>query len=292
MTYFFQSLLTRSFWRHALLSAEGAASFFSALGVMYLFIEMLDTFNIYTKSNYSHLAIIPIILVALLYTVTVARRPLGRFCYKVPGRDLSIEVKIGDLFSEPGDVVISTNTTFDTALTDDLISAGSLQGQLALTVFKGNTAEMDRQLDIDLANVPYRERQKKGKTREYEIGTVARVKTSERTFYFVAMARLNDHLTSVSSLRMIEDALTGLWGFVRDQGEFRPIVMPVMGTGRGRVDVPRKKMVERIAQSFADFSKDRTFCNRLTIMIHPGDAKYFGVNLFEIRDYLGRSLHI
>jgi hypothetical protein len=55
--------------------------------------------------------------------------------------------------------------------------------------------------------------------------------------------------------------------------------------------MPRKKMVERIAQSFVDFSHDKVFCNRLVIVIYPGDATGYSVNLFEIRDYLGCSLH-
>jgi hypothetical protein len=50
-------------------------------------------------------------------------------------------------------------------------------------------------------------------------------------------------------------------------------------------------MVERIAQSFADGSKDRIFSNRLSIVVHPQDAENFGVNLYEIRDYLVQSLH-
>jgi hypothetical protein len=64
-----------------------------------------------------------------------------------------------------------------------------------------------------------------------------------------------------------------------------------MGTGRGRVDLPRKKMVERIAQSFADASREKIFSNKLIIIIRPEDAESFGVNLFEVRDYLVRSLH-
>jgi len=106
------------------------------------------------------------------------------------------------------------------------------------------------------------------------------------------MSRLNEHLNAVSKVRVVEDALAGLWTFIRAQGEQRTIVIPIMGTGRGRIEMPRKKMVERIAQSFADFSKERIFCNRLVIMIRPEDAKEYAVNLFEIRDYLGRSLHI
>jgi hypothetical protein len=65
-----------------------------------------------------------------------------------------------------------------------------------------------------------------------------------------------------------------------------------MGTGRGRVDLSRKKMIERIAQSFADASKEKIFSNKLVIIVRPQDAENFNVNLFEVRDYLARSLHV
>ena len=151
---------------------------------------------------------------------------------------------------------------------------------------------IDDQLDRSLSKTPHSLRSAApGKKKEYPIGTVAIVTTAGRNFYFVAMSRLNDHGTAQSSLRDIEDALDGLWRFVAEQGELRRLVMPLMGTGRGRINLPRKKMVERIAQSFADASKDKIFSNQLVIVVRPQDADNFGVNLFEVRDYLSRSLH-
>jgi hypothetical protein len=65
-----------------------------------------------------------------------------------------------------------------------------------------------------------------------------------------------------------------------------------VGTGRGRIQLPRKKIIERIAQSFAYASRERTFANKLTIVIHPSDAAKYDVNLFEVRDYLVGSLDV
>jgi hypothetical protein len=50
-------------------------------------------------------------------------------------------------------------------------------------------------------------------------------------------------------------------------------------------------MIERIAQSFADASKEKLVSNGLVIVVRPQDADSFGINLFEVRDYLVRSLH-
>jgi hypothetical protein len=291
MKYFFKSIATFSFWRYALFSREALAKLLAVVGSLYLLLEILDFFGIYTRGHYGRYAILPMLLFAVIYVI-FTRRPVSRVIYKVRNKDYAIEVKIGDLFDQPGDVIISTNTTFDTDIASGLISSESLQGQLALKLFQGQTADIDRQLDAGLAHIPFTTRDNApGKKNEYPIGTTAKVTTPGKIFYFVAMSRLNEHGTASSSVRDIEDALDGLWRFIAEQGEMRTLNMSLMGTGRGRIELPRKKMIERIAQSFADASREKVFSNKLVIVIRPQDAESFGVNLFEVRDYLLRSLH-
>jgi hypothetical protein len=292
VSYFLKSVATFSFWRYAIFSAEAVGKLLAVIGALYMLMEVMDFLSIYTKDHYSKFAIIPIFVFALGYVV-ITRRPVSRVSYKMPQKDCTVEVKIGDIFTESGDAVISTSTTFDTDISSGLISTESLQGQLALRVFQGNTAEIDRQLDAQLKDAHSAHRaDAPGKKKEFPIGTVAKVTTPGRTFYFVAMSRLNEHGTAKSTVRMIEDALSGLWQFVSEQGELRTLVIPLMGTGRGRIELPRKKVIERIAQSFADASKEKVFSNRLKIIVRPQDAEHFALNLFEVRDYLTRSLHV
>lgn len=291
MKYFWNSVCTWSFWRYAVFSAEALTKILGVVGAIWLAMEVLDFLSILTRDQYGKPAVFVVVGVAIVIVVAT-RRPVLRITYRVPGRDYSFEVKIGDIFNEPGDVVISSNTTFDTDISSGLIAADSLQGQLALTIFQGNTAEIDRQLNAALQELPSEVRENApGKKAEYAIGTVAKVAVPGKNYYFLAMSRLNEHGTAKSTSRNIEDALDGLWAFVTAQGELRTLVLPLIGTGRGRVPVPRKKMVERIAQSFADASKETVFSNRLVIVVRPEDAENFGLNLFEVRDYLIRSVH-
>lgn len=291
MPYWLRSVATLSFWRYALFSAEAVAKILATLGALYLLMEIMDFLGIYTKDKYSHFAVIPLLLVAVAYVV-VTRRPVTKISYKLPNKDYCITVRVGDLFDGNADVVVSTNTTFDTDMAHGLIATDSVQGQVATRFFGSNTAEIDKQLEAELATVPFVERvDAPGKPREYPFGTVARVKGYGRTFYFVAMARLNESGTASTTVRDVEDALGTLWAFIRDFGELRDVAIPLVGTGRGRIGFPRKKMVERIAQSFADASRQSIFSNRLSIVVRPEDAENFGVNLYEIRDYLVQSLH-
>lgn len=51
------------------------------------------------------------------------------------------------------------------------------------------------------------------------------------------------------------------------------------------------EMIERIAQSFADACSERDFSNKLIIVIRPEEASKFSLHLFQVRDFLGQSLH-
>ncbi len=254
---------------------------------------MLDFFRMYTKDQYSRYTIFFILAISAIMTIAT-RRPVSRIAYKIPKRDFSYEVSIGDLLeTKCTNVVISTNTTFDTDIASGLISPDSLQGQLAFRYFSSNTAEMDRQISESLKGVDFVDHPSgKGKKKRYPIGTIAKLQAHGKTFFFTAMSELNEDGNAQSSVRMIDEAMDALWSYIAERGELADIAMPVMGTGRGRIQLSRTKMVERLAQSFADASAERVFSNRLVIYIHPDDAEKHSVNLFQIRDYLSMSLHI
>lgn len=291
MSYFTRSVSTRSFWKYALLTPAGASRVFAAVGVIWTFIELLDFFGIYQQAQYSKFAIVPVLGAGILFAVARVR-PVYRIVYKIHGRDLAIEVKIGDLLDATGGVVISSNTTFDTDMASGLISMNSLQGQFATKFFEGNTQEIDNQITRSLAQHPSTQINRPfGKQLEYEIGTVAQVNSHGNAYYFIAMSKLNEQRNAFSSIEMIDSTLKHLWPYVRNQGEMQDLSIPLIGTGRGRVGLLRKKMIEKIAQSFVDASRDAPLAKRLVIYVHPGDADNFEINLFEVRDYLSQSIH-
>lgn len=291
MRYFFESIMTRAYWRYALFSGEAIGKFFAVVGILYLCVDLADAFDIYKKDQYSYYGLIILVVLALTYVLST-RRPLSRVSYKIPQKDFAVEVLIGDLFKIPGEVIISTNSTFDTDMSSGLIAVTSLQGQLATNYFNGQTTEIDHQIEKSLSREQFTINDKRpGKKKEYPIGTVARVSAHSKNFYLVAMSHMDENGNASSDLKMIDEALEKLWVNLASKAELGDIVMPLMGTGRGRVAYPRKKMIERIAQSFTDACSGRAFSNKLIIVVRPEDASKFSLNLFQVRDYLGQSLH-
>lgn len=291
MRYFFESIRTQAYWRYALFSGEAIGKFFAVVGILYLFVDLADAFNIYKKDRHSYYGLIILVVLALMYVLST-RRPLSRVSYKIPQKDFAVEVLIGDLFKVPGEVIISTSSTFDTDMSSGLIAVTSLQGQLATNYFNGQTTEIDRQIEESLSREQFTINDKRpGKKKQYQIGTVARVSAHSKNFYLVAMSHMDENGNASSDLKMIDEALEKLWVNLASKAEVGDIVMPLMGTGRGRVAYPRKKTIERIAQSFTDACNQRAFSNKLIIVVRPEDASKFSLNLFQVRDYLGQSLH-
>ena len=283
--------LTLSYWQHALFSAEAAQRFLSAVGALFLAAEVFEFFKLLPQDKGGGRALAAMLIVSVLY-VLFTRRPVRRVVYRVPKKDFCYEVRIANLLDSPENIVISTNTTFDTDIANGLIAPDSVQGQFTTRFFDGNTAELDRQIGESLKDVPSEAASSPGKKKRYPVGTVAKVKAHGKIFYLLAMAELNQHGTAKSSLLMIDHSLEQLWDYVAHQGELGSLAIPLLGTGRGRIELPRKKLVERIAQSFAYASREHIFADKLAIVVHPTDADKFSINLFEVRDYLSLSLHI
>lgn len=292
MKFLYESVFTFSYWRYALFSRDALAKLLAVIGALYLFISILDWFKIYQRQNYNSYELVVMLAFAVCY-VLITRRPVKRVKYKVPKKDLSIEVVIDDLFKLPGAIIISSNATFDTDLASGLIHAESLQGQFANRIFNGNTGEIDKKIEESLKNEKYILKQEQpGKKKMYPIGTVAKVNFGNRNYYLLAMSHIGPDRNASSTPRILDEALEGLWKNMPKKGEREDVVVPLMGTGRGRLSTPRKKIIEKIAQSFADASQDVIFANKLTIVCSPKDAKEFSINLFQVRDYLMQSLHI
>ena len=222
---------------------------------------------------------------------------VGRFLWKcrdmlsvshrLDETDISIEIRVDDIFSLTGAFIISTNTTFDTDMSEGLISEESLQGQFTKAYYN-----KEEHLDQELAEVLKGEEftideNKPGKKERYEIGTVAKVSPGDQLAYFVAIADLNQHGVASSSLDNIRESLRKLWSYIANQGEFDHLVMPVLGTGRARIQVPREVMIREIIRSFinARYSENK-FCEKLTIVIFEEDYRGHDIDLQELKDYI------
>lgn len=285
MNFRFQSLLTKSYWIYSLYSIDALKTFSAVFSTLWLFIDIFDSFDYVKKSNIPNYYLFVLFVIAIL-TVLISRRPVNKIKYKHTGLDITIEVRIGDLFNISGQKIISTNTSFDTDISNGIISPNSLQGQFTQKFFQGEVFKLDNIIDEGLKNSNYTIRNKPGKNKYYEIGTTVKIKIADQYFYWLAMADLNESNTASTNLGNIDKSLESLWEFIMEKGEKLDIVIPVLGSGLGRLTTNRKKLIALIAQSFITASDRKIFSNRLVIVIPSSDVDNSNINLFQLKDLL------
>lgn len=251
-------------------------------GFFYLLVESLDFFRIYTRDQYASYAFLIFLVLSVIGSILI-RRPIKSILITIPKNDICLEVRIADLFDVAGAIMISTNTKFEADVAGGKIAPDSLQGQFTARYFTGNQSELIAKIDDGLSNL--------GGSAPFPMGTTVPVFTHGKSFYFTAMADLNEQGNASTTLENVKQALDGLWRHVREAGDLQELAVPAIGTGRGRLQQTRKKMIALIAESFMKTSEKNKFTDKLVVVIRPEDASNFGVNLYDIKDHLNQVLH-
>jgi len=259
------------------MSRSGAESVLAIFGGIWLVVSTLDFFKIYTRDQYAAFAFLIFLVLSVIGSI-ILRRPIKSISLDFPQQDFIVEVRIADLFDVTGAVMISTNTIFEADVAGGRIAPDSLQGQFTARYFTGSQDKLLDQIQEELEKIP-------GST-PYPIGTTIPVTTHGKTFYFTAMAELNEQGNAQSTIDEVKESLDGLWHYVHEAGELQELAIPIVGTGRGRLKLSRKKMISLIAESFVKISSQKKFTDRLVIVVRPEDACRFAVNLYDIRDNL------
>lgn len=279
--YFFDVVMSIAYWKYVLFSWTGLKSVLGIFGLFYLLVESLDFFKIYTKNEYNSYAFLIFLGLSIVVSVFI-RHPIKTIKIEFPKHDFIVEVRIADLFDVSGAVMISTNIKFEADVAGGKIAPDSLQGQFTARYFTGNQTELISKINEGLRKI--------GGVPPYPMGTTIPITTHGKTFYFTTMADLNEQGNAFTTIENIREALEGLWNHVREAGELQELAVPVVGTGRGRLQLSRKKMIALIAESFVNASEQHKFTYKLVIVIRPEDASNFGVNLYDIKDNLNQLL--
>lgn len=260
-------------------------SFFTALGFIWLILAVTTYFFSDVQNQIKGYWWLCLIL-SLLWSFW-ENRPTLSVHQKLIGRDVIIEICIGDLFQFEGTYIVGSNTTFDTEIGKGLISTKSIQGQFTEKFYE-NVKHLDVDLDDALKNEVCTKitNEKPGKRQLYKIGTVAKLTNKKVEAYFLAIASLNEHGVASSSFENIQESLSCVWVFIANRGSINPLVVPILGSGYSRVEAPRGQIIKEIIKSFIAACATKRFAEKLTIVIHPEDFRKYDLDLNELSEFL------
>jgi site-specific recombinase XerD len=257
-------------------------SFLGNFGFLWLLFEPLGLFvpNKLDFGWYGYSALVGASLIGAVFH----RFPRVAISCHLPSPDTMIEMKIGDLFEQPGHLVVGTNDVFDTEL-GDIIKPSSIQGQFLTRIYKDDRASLDKDIETaigaagnqateDLAKMP-------GKRMRYPVGTAITLGSQSTRYFLTAYGRMGNDLRCTADANALWLSLNGLWEEIRLRGQGMNVVTPILGSDLARTGLPRMALIKLIVMSFIIASKKQFIARKLTIVIHPNDVD--AVNLYLMR---------
>ncbi|MFJ9245413.1 macro domain-containing protein [Streptomyces sp. NPDC101776] len=198
----------------------------------------------------------------------------------LPGQRADVVLVRGDLFEQTDcNLVVGFTDTFDTETEQDIvISRDSVQSQLVERLFGGRRRLLDEKLKAGLRTVravgtESARAKPRGRRVRYPVGTTIAVPVDGRRIFAVAYSRLGNDLVARSGDEDLRAGLDNLWASVAVHGLFRPVAVPLIGSGLARVtDLDRSQLVGLIVDSFiAACRRYPALTPELRVVVRPED---------------------
>ncbi|MGP4101817.1 macro domain-containing protein [Nonomuraea sp. KM90] len=272
-------LKSQRFWQHFAVHA------LSAVGLIAVLAGLYDVFFPDVAEGVGTWMTIITVVTALIYaTVRSWPRPIEQQ-YEAP--NVKISLVRGDILEQDSDhLVIGMQTTFDTE-TPRIIARTSLQAQFVDKIYGGDVKRLDSELDQALSGkAPVGTITKPGKTKTYEVGTVAVLEQATRSFFCVAYSEMDAKNVARSSIEHIWRGLDQLWREVADHANGGTVAVPVLGGGLARLSqiLPAQDSVRFTILSFMFACRRERVCDELKIVVQS--EQYDRIDRLEIQAFL------
>lgn len=206
--------------------------------------------------------------------------------------DMSVSIVSGDVFDEPGHLVVGFSDTFDTCVAGGVVvNPDSLQGQLLRRRYNGDAPLLDKELDAGLREarpVAVEDRADKpvGKLTRYKLGTVAVLGERPQLVFAVAYSRISNDCVAESSVEDLWFSLERLWDAIYRHGQHERVALPLIGYGLSRIDfLDAESLLRLLLLSFVTRSRQRRICRELRIVLRP--EVFRQIDLREAEAFLG-----
>ncbi|AOY80791.2 DUF6430 domain-containing protein [Moorena producens JHB] len=261
------------------------SSFISIFGLLWLSIEPAALF--FPESlNFGWIGYLGLVVVSLAIAV-IQRFPRSSVCKALSSPDSVVEIKIGNLFNQPGHLVIGANDVFDTEL-GEVIKPSSVQGQFLTGIYGNNLTKLDAEIEAVLEDYKAQRTKEpnknKGKSWRYPIGTTIALGSPDKRYFWTAYGYMGNDLRVQSNADYIWNSLSCLWEEVRRKGHGIDVAIPVIGADLARTNLPRMALAKLIILSFVVASKKEFVTRKLTLVIHPKDLE--NTDFYELEDFL------
>lgn len=196
----------------------------------------------------------------------------------------SLEVKIGDIFSENALKVIAFNEYFDTQVDNIIIAEKTLNG-IFLTSKVDNISNFDSMINENEYLESKVEENKTsrpiGKKKRYKIGTIFQYED----YLLTAMTKFDDNNRAYLYMQNYINFLMNFWNEIDIVYAGRSVAIPLLGSGITRLKeysaISEQELLEIIIWSFKISRIKFTYPSRVSIIIH--ESMFDKINFYKLK---------
>ncbi|MBL7998877.1 MAG: hypothetical protein JNL32_09600 [Candidatus Kapabacteria bacterium] len=257
----------KRFYKHFTLM-EVVTNIFASYGVLFWILECLDYFTDNTFRMNAKEYWWLFLLIGLVYPL-IKSHPRSLYTFKIPNRDSKVVLHFENAFDiESSSVIIPINNLFKVNPNGNLNNSSSMLSQFVKDFYDNKPENLQHEIDKKVREQYYIDNKEET---GFRIGTVVPIKAMNRQFYLLANTTLNSSGRSVARKEELEQSLNELWIYLSNHAGKEHFTIPLLGTGRGRIEKTREEVIKEIILSFLASCSDITFTDKLTISVNPND---------------------
>lgn len=208
--------------------------------------------------------------------------PKSKFEFKVPNRDAIINIKKTNILDIKGSLIVPVNNCFKINQDGDLLKSKSILSQVVKKYYNSRPEHLQADID-DKLNDPFYLDYKEGN--HYKIGTVIQLSQNDNKFYFLANTILNTQNKSECNDEIFEQSINELWVYLSECASKEDYIIPLIGTGNGRLKTDREIVFQEILLSFLSSLSSKNYAESLTICFNSADLKKHNIDFEKIGDF-------
>ncbi|RAR75685.1 macro domain-containing protein [Flavobacterium aciduliphilum] len=220
-------------------------------------------------------------LIGLLYAI-FKLLPKNSYEFKVPHRDAIIKIQKKNILKVEGSLIVPVNYYFKINQDGNLLTSSSILSQVVKKYYGSKPEELQFEIDQVLKENFYIN-YKVGE--HYKIGTVVPIIKNEKKFYFLANTILNNQNKSECNDEIFEKSINELWMYLSECASKEDFIIPLIGTGNGRLKTDRVIVFQEILLSFLSSLSSKNYAESLTICFNATDIKKHKINFENIGDF-------
>jgi hypothetical protein len=222
-------------------------------------------------------------LALIYFAIWVRSNRLNHIEIKV--EETKVNVKVGDIFAEPGLKAIAFNEYFDTIVDDNIIAKSSLNGVFLSSHLSIPIEDLDlriRRFGFEADEVLEENSDRPaGKRQRYKLGTIF----VHEEYLLVAMTKFDGGNRAVITMPEFLEFLIRFWDRVNKVYAQRSVTVPIFGSGITRIsghrNISDEDLLRIMLWTFRVSETRFKYPANLTIVIHK--EKIGQINLLDLK---------